>query len=280
MLDQQTTLNCAGRLIDLSNPVVMGILNITPDSFYDGGQFTSDKQILKQAEKLVTEGATIVDVGGVSTRPGAITINTEVEIERVAPAIRLVHKEFPETVLSIDTFHQEVAEVAVGLGAAIVNDISAGRFDEKMFSVVGKLGVPYILMHMQGNPENMQLHPAYNNVVEEIVDFMIAKVGDLQNAGVKDIILDPGFGFGKTVEHNFQLLKNMHAFKILGLPILAGISRKSMICKVLKVKPEFALNGTTALHMIALQQGAKILRVHDVKEAVETIKLWQQLEAV
>jgi dihydropteroate synthase len=277
MLEQQTTINCKGKLLDLSLPIVMGILNVTPDSFYDGGYFTTEKVILNQAEKMVREGATIIDIGGVSTKPGAQKVTISEELKRVLPAIKSVQKEFPELVLSIDTYHSDVVLAAVQSGASIVNDISAGRFDEKMFSVVGQLEVPYVLMHMQGKPENMQEHPHYNNVVEEVVDFMIAKVNDLRNEGVKDIIIDPGFGFGKTVNHNFELLKNMHTFKILGLPILAGISRKSMICKVLKISPENALNGSTALHLVALQQGAKIIRAHDVKEAVEVIKIWNQL---
>jgi dihydropteroate synthase len=280
MLDQQTTLNCNGRLLDLSFPIVMGILNITPDSFFDGGKFNSNKKILEQTENMIREGVAIIDIGGVSTRPRAKKVSEEEEIKRVIPVIQSIQKEFPNTILSIDTFRSKVAQTAFEQGVSMVNDISAGRFDEKMFDLVGNLEVPYILMHMQGNPENMQNQPTYDNVVEEVLDFMIKKVGELRKKGVKDIIIDPGFGFGKTVAHNFNLLKNMHAFKILGLPLLSGISRKSMICKVLNVSPKNALNGTTALHIIALQQGAKILRAHDVKEAMQTIKLWQQLEAV
>ncbi len=280
MLFQQTTLNCKGKLLDLSTPLVMGILNVTPDSFYDGGRLDSDKKILTQTEKMIREGAAIIDVGGVSTRPGALAISLEEELERTIPVIRMLHKEFPETVLSIDTFRSAVAEAAFEHGASIINDISAGSFDEKMFSVVGKLGLPYVLMHIQGSPENMQKNPEYENVVEEVLGFMIAKIAELRNAGVKDIIIDPGFGFGKTVTHNFELLKNLHVFKILELPILVGISRKSMICKVLNVNPENALNGTTALHIVALQQGTKIIRAHDVKEALQTIRLFQQLEAL
>lgn len=280
MLFQQTTLNCNGKLLDLSEPLVMGILNVTPDSFYDGGRLDSDKKILTQTEKMIREGAAIIDVGGVSTRPGALTVSLEEELERTIPVVRMLHKEFPETILSIDTFRASVAEAAFENGVSIINDISAGSFDEKMFSVVGKLGLPYVLMHIQGSPENMQKNPEYENVVEEVLDFMIAKIAELRNAGVKDIIIDPGFGFGKTVEHNFELLKNLHVFKILELPILVGISRKSMICKVLNVNPENALNGTTALHIVALQQGTKIIRAHDVKEALQTIRLFQQLEAL
>ncbi len=280
MLDQQITINCGGQLLDLSIPKVMGILNVTPDSFYDGGRFNSDKAILKQAEKLIYEGAAIIDVGGISTRPGAEIVEASEEIDRVIPVIGSLTKTFPEVIISVDTFRSEVAKAAIESGVSMINDISAGRFDEQFFSTIGSLQVPYVLMHMQGTPETMQINPTYNNVVQDVVDFMIKKVGDLRNEGVKDIIVDPGFGFGKSLEHNFSILKNMHALKILGLPILAGLSRKSMICKSLKVSPKCALNGTTALHMIALQQGAKILRVHDVKEAIETIELWQHLEAV
>jgi dihydropteroate synthase len=280
MLFQQTTLNCNGKLLDLSTPLVMGILNVTPDSFYDGGRLDSDKNILAQTEKMIREGAAIIDIGGVSTRPGASAVSIEEELERTIPVVRMLHKEFPETVLSIDTFRAAVAEDAFDHGVSIINDISAGSFDEKMFSVVGKLGLPYVLMHIQGNPETMQKNPEYKNVVEEVLDFMIAKIAELRNAGVKDIIIDPGFGFGKTVEHNYELLKNLHVFKILELPILVGISRKSMICKVLKVNPKNALNGTTALHVVALQQGAKIIRAHDVKEAMQTIRLLRQFEAL
>ena len=231
-------------------------------------------------KKMIKEGASIIDIGGVSTRPGAKEVKEEEEIRRVLPSIKNIQNEFPEIIISIDTFRSKVARKSVEFGASIINDISAGRFDEKLFQTVAELNVPYILMHMQGTPKNMQKLPVYNNVVEEVVDFMIEKVGQLRAIGVKDVIIDPGFGFGKTVAHNFNLLKNMHLFKILGLPVLAGISRKSMVCKTLNVSPEHALNGTTALHMIALQQGAKIIRAHDVKEAMQTIELWKQLEAV
>ena len=280
MLDQQTTLNCKGNLLDLSCPVVMGILNVTPDSFYDGGRLKTDKDILIQAEKMIDQGASIIDIGGVSTRPGAKEVGKTEEINRVLPVIKLLQKEFPKTILSVDTYRSGVASLAVEQGASMINDISAGRFDDLLFSTIGQLNVPYVLMHMQGVPENMQYQPVYNNVVEEIVDFMVIKIGELRKAGVVDIIVDPGFGFGKTVDHNFEILKKMHVFKMFGLPLMAGISRKSMICKVLKVNPKYALNGSTTLHMVALQQGARIIRTHDVKEAIEVIKLWQQLEAV
>lgn len=258
----------------------MGILNVTPDSFFDGGQFTSLDAILLQTEKMLREGASIIDVGGMSSRPGAQLVDETEELKRVLPVVELIAKEFPETVISIDTVRSEVARLGVEAGARIVNDISAGRFDAKMYETVASLQVPYVLMHMQGEPQTMQSQPRYENVVREVLDFFIREISRLRQAGVTDIILDPGFGFGKTVEHNYQLLKNLHLFRITELPVLAGISRKSMICKVLGVTPDKALNGTTALHLVALQQGAKILRVHDVKEAVEVIRLWEQLENV
>ncbi|MCG8332371.1 MAG: dihydropteroate synthase [Chitinophagales bacterium] len=280
MLYQQQTLNCKGRLLSLEQPVIMGILNITPDSFFDGGKYNQESSILAQTEKMLQEGASIIDVGGMSSRPGAEVISVEEELQRVIPVIKSIHHNFPEALISIDTVQSRVAIESITAGAHIVNDISAARIDPQMYSTVAKLGVPYILMHMQGKPNNMQDAPNYDNVVQQVLDFLIQEVGKLRALGVKDILLDPGFGFGKTVEHNYELLKKLSALKITGLPILAGVSRKSMICKVLKVNPDKALNGTTALNMIALQQGASILRVHDVKEARETIRLWQQLESV
>ena len=280
MLDHQTTLNCKGKLLDLSHPIVMGILNLTPDSFYDGGKYNSASVILKQTEKMLEEGATILDIGGMSSRPGAQIIDTEEELQRVIPAIKMILKNFPDTTLSIDTIRSKVAIEAVNHGVSMVNDISAGNLDPEMFQSIANLEVPYILMHMQGKPTDMQQNPAYENVVLEILDFFIGKVGKLRSLGVKDIIIDPGFGFGKEIEHNFRLLKNLHAFKILEIPVLAGISRKSFIYKTLDIKPKEALTGTIALHMTALDQGATILRVHDVKEAVETIKIWQVLQNI
>lgn len=280
MLFEKQTLNCRGRLLSLEKPLVMGILNVTPDSFFDGGQFTSLDAILLQTEKMLREGASIIDVGGMSSRPGAQLVDETEELKRVLPVVELIAKEFPETVISIDTVRSEVARLGVEAGARIVNDISAGRFDAKTYETVASLQIPYVLMHMQGEPQTMQSQPRYENVVREVLDFFIREISRLRQAGVTDIILDPGFGFGKTVEHNYQLLKNLHLFRITELPVLAGISRKSMICKVLGVTPDKALNGTTALHLVALQQGAKILRVHDVKEAVEVIRLWEQLENV
>lgn len=277
----RTTLNCQGRLLDLSSPVVMGILNVTPDSFFDGGRYSGKDAALKQAEKMLSEGAAILDIGGASSRPGAAEVSEKEELERVVPVIAVIKSHFSEAIISVDTWRANVAKAAIEAGASVVNDISGGQFDGKMFETVAALGTPYILMHMQGTPGTMQQSPHYEDVVTEVLDFFIQKIEKLRAQGVKDIVLDPGFGFGKTVEHNYQLLKNLHVFgNVTGLPVLAGISRKSMICKVLKVNPEHALNGTTALHVVALQQGAKILRVHDVREAAEVIILWETFENV
>ncbi|MFK7806733.1 MAG: dihydropteroate synthase [Saprospiraceae bacterium] len=275
MLYEQQTINCRGRLLDLSQPVVMAILNLTPDSFYDGGVYQSDNQVLSQVERFLSEGATIIDVGGMSSRPGAEIISSEEELQRVIPSIEQIIKRFPEAILSIDTLSSKVAKAAVESGARIVNDISAGRHDEDMIPLVGQLKTPYVAMHMQHTPKTMQEAPIYDDVCETVMRFLIERIDLCRKAGILDVIIDLGFGFGKTVEHNYELLRNMEAFKILEVPILAGLSRKSMICKPLKVNPKDALNGTTALHMVALQQGARILRVHDVREAMEVIKLWQ-----
>lgn len=255
----------------------MGILNVTPDSFFDGGRYTGVDAAFAQAEQMLQQGAAFIDVGGMSSRPGAELIAEEEELKRVIPVVKGLLERFPEILISVDTIRAKVAREAVAAGAAMINDISAGRFDPDLYATVGELGVPYILMHMQGEPGNMQDQPAYEDVLQSVLDFFIAQVDRLREHGVKDIILDPGFGFGKTVAHNYQLLGRMHLFRMLDLPILAGLSRKSMICKVLKVAPKDALNGTTALHMIALQQGAKLLRVHDVKAAMETIQLFLTL---
>lgn len=278
MLNPWSTLNCKGRFLSLEAPIVMGILNLTPDSFFDGGKCNHQDAILKQTEKMLKEGATIVDVGGMSSRPGAAVISPDEELNRVIPGIEAIVRAFPEAIISIDTIRARVARQAVAAGASIVNDISAGKLDLELYPAVAELGVPYILMHMQGRPENMQEAPAYQDVITEVYDFFVKEIAALRSLGIVDIILDPGFGFGKRVEDNYLLLKQMHAFQALDLPLLCGVSRKSMICKVLKKSPKDALNGTTALHVIALQQGAKLLRVHDVKEAMEAIRLWQQLE--
>ena len=284
------TLNARSRLLDLSSPVVMGILNVTPDSFFNGGCYTSLDNLLQQAEKMLQQGATLLDIGGASSRPGALEVSETEELDRVIAAIETLKKHFPDALISIDTWRGKVAEMAINAGACLVNDISAGRMDRTMYPVIGALNatqpagnrpdsVPYVLMHMQGRPETMQQQPTYGDVVTEVLDFFITEVARLRSLQVHDIILDPGFGFGKTVEQNFQLLRQLAVFRnVLQLPVLAGLSRKSMICKTLKVNPERALNGTTALHMVALQQGASILRVHDVREAMEVIKLWQVLQ--
>lgn len=278
MLNPWLTLNCKGRLLSLEKPLVMGILNLTPDSFYDGGKYKQQSTLLKHTEAMLLAGASIIDVGGMSSRPGADVIGEDEELARVTPHLEAIIKAFPEIIISIDTIRAKVAQIAVEIGARMINDISAGKFDDQLYPTVAKLGVPYILMHMQGKPNNMQKKPEYKNVLTEIYDFFVKELAVLRSLGVMDILLDPGFGFGKRVEDNYQLLRHMHVFQALDLPILCGISRKSMICKVLKIQPSGALNGTTALHMVALQQGAKILRVHDVEEAVEVIKLWEQLE--
>lgn len=273
------TINCRGRVLGLSHPLVMGILNVTPDSFFDGGRYAGGTTALRQAEKMLAEGATFLDVGGASSRPGAAEVCEKEEMGRILPVIETIVRHFPDAIVSIDTWRAGVARAAADAGAAIVNDISAGRLDPKLYETVARLGLPYILMHMQGTPGTMQQSPHYEDIVTEVLDFFIRELEKLRALGVKDIVLDPGFGFGKTVEHNYRLLKHLHVFgNATGLPVLAGISRKSMVCKVLKVNPEHALNGTTALHMVALQQGACILRAHDVREAMEAIKLWEQLE--
>ncbi len=277
MLDQQYTLNCKGKILSLERPLVMGILNITPDSFYDGGKFQERSAVLAHTEQMLREGVDLIDIGGMSSRPGAEIIPTEEELRRVIPVVEMIHQRFPEAVLSVDTVRAAVAAEAIAAGAHIVNDISAGRFDERMYATVADLDVPYVLMHMQGKPADMQKEPQYQDVVQEVVDFFIEQLGKLRALGVKDVVIDPGFGFGKTLQHNYQLLKNLHVFKILGCPVLTGLSRKSMINKVLNIRPADALNGTTALHMVALQEGSRILRVHDVKEARQTIALWQML---
>ncbi len=276
----KTTINCRGRLLDLSTPRVMGILNLTPDSFFADSRHKIVDELLLSCEKMLTDGADILDIGGVSTRPGAEAVGEEEELERVIPAIEAIAKRFPEAFLSIDTYRAKVAMEAVGAGVGLVNDVSAGRFDAEMYTTVAQLKVPYILMHMQGTPATMQQNPQYENVVLEVLDYLVAEVSKLRELGVNDIILDPGFGFGKTVEHNFQLLQGLDALNVTGLPILAGLSRKSMICRTLNVKPTDARNGTTALNTIALLRGAKILRVHDVKEAVECVKLVVQMQSI
>ncbi len=270
-------LNMGGKILTLDEPKIMGILNATPDSFYDGGRHHQASKALQQVEKMLANGADIIDVGGMSSRPGAKIIDVKEEKSRVVPIIQSIQKHFPEAFISIDTIRSEVARAAIGEGASVVNDISAGKLDDLMYKTVGELKVPYVLMHMQGKPETMQENPNYKDIGLEVLDFFIQEIKLLREQGVKDIILDPGFGFGKTIEHNYQLLKNLRDFLYLECPLLAGLSRKSMIYKVLEVEPEEALNGTTALHMAALMKGAKMLRVHDVKEAKECICLYQMM---
>ena len=268
------TLNCKGRLLVLDKPVAMGILNITPDSFYSGSRIKQD-EVLQKAGEMINEGATILDIGGQSTRPGSTRISANEELERVIPAIESIRKEFPSVFLSIDTYHAVVAKETVAAGIDIVNDISAGDLDDAMLSTVAVLKVPYIAMHMKGNPDNMQQNPVYENITREVVDYFIHKTTACKAAGIVDLILDPGFGFGKTITHNFQLLRNMEALQIFHVPILAGLSRKSTVWKTLQITPEEALNGTAVLNTIALTKGASILRVHDVKEAKEAITLFE-----
>lgn len=271
-----STLHCQGRLLDLSRPVVMGILNLTSDSFYDGGRYTEEVSMMKQAEKMLAEGAALLDIGGASSRPGATEVNETEELRRVVRAMETLQKHFPEALISVDTWRASVAGAAIEAGAGIINDISAGRLDPEMYPTVSRLKVPYVLMHMHGRPATMQQKPHYEDVVTEILDFFMEETRKLRELGVVDIVLDPGFGFGKNLAHNYTLLRNLHIFSaVTGLPALAGISRKSMIYKPLGTTAAEALNGTSALHMVALQQGARILRVHDVREAVEVVRLWE-----
>ncbi len=256
----------------------MGILNVTPDSFYDGGRHQVLDAALRQASRMCEEGAAIIDVGGMSSRPGAELIPLEEELRRVVPVVEAIAIQLPEAFISVDTVQPAVARRAVEAGACMVNDVSAGQWVNGMYETVAELGVPYVLMHAKGTPGTMQHQAYYEDVMQEVLDFLIKETGKLRALGVKDVIIDPGFGFGKTIAHNFQLLSHLQAFRILPCPILVGISRKSMIYRSLGVSPEEALNGTTALNMTALQQGASILRVHDVKEAMQVIQLWKKLE--
>ncbi len=272
------TINCKGQLIDISTPKVMGILNVTPDSFYDGGQYKDEKSILNQVETILNEGATFVDIGGYSSRPGADYVSEAEELSRVVPVVQLILKHYPETLISIDTFRSEVAKKSIEAGAAIINDISAGHLDDNMIATVGQLGVPYIMMHMKGNPKTMQQQTDYGDLIKDINSYFAERIAKAHAAKINDIIIDPGFGFAKTTEQNYELLNNMELLQIVNKPILAGVSRKSMIYKTLNTTSENALNGTTALHMVALQKGAKILRVHDVKEAMECVTLFNQLK--
>ena len=272
------TLNCKGRLLEIDSPIVMGIINTTPDSFYSSSRQASIDAVLHKAEQMLLEGATIVDIGGQSTRPGSEQIGAAEECSRVISAIEAIDKKFPEIFISIDTYHAAVAKEAVEAGASIVNDISAGYMDHTMLSLVGDLQVPFVCMHIKGNPINMQQNPAYENITQELLDYFKERIETCSKYGIQDIIIDPGFGFGKTIEHNFTLLRELNIFNQLQKPLLLGISRKSFIYKTLNTTAENALNGTTVLHSWCLQKGASILRVHDVKEAVETIQLWKQYQ--
>jgi len=272
------TLNCKGKLIDLSVPKVMGIINATPDSFYDGGKTVVLKEILRQAELMLNEGASFLDIGGYSSRPGADDVSETEELHRVLPAIEAIIKEFPEALISVDSFRSKVAKSAVERGVAIVNDISGGTKDVNMLSTVSKLKVPFIAMHMRGTPQTMTQLTDYKNVTRDVLKYFSERLAEARAAGINDIIVDPGFGFAKTREQSFELLNNLELFKHLEVPYLIGVSRKSLIYKTLETTAENALNGTTALHAIALLKGASILRVHDVQEAVECVKLLQALE--
>lgn len=277
-LNRKITLNLKGELLDLSRPCVMGILNLTPDSFYSNSRMGSIDAALERAETCLKEGAAFIDIGAYSSRPGAAEVTTDEELRRMIPAITAISKRFPEAKLSIDTFRAKVAKESIEAGAHVVNDISGGNLDELMFETVAALNVPYILMHMQGTPQTMQQKPVYKNIGLEVVDYLAEKVSTLKALGVKDIILDPGFGFAKNTTHNYQLMNQLENLDVFGLPVLVGISRKSMIYKLLGTTADEALNGTTVLNTIALQKGAAILRVHDVKAAAECIAIVEKMQ--
>jgi len=273
-LKRKNSINLNGQLLDLAKPVVMGIINVTPDSFFDGGKYKTEKKVLKRAEEIQTQGGAVIDIGAVSTQPGSEGISTKDEIERLLPAVRAVKKEFPDAFISIDTYRSWVAlKVIEDCGPCMVNDVSGGNFDVNMFDTIGKLRVPYVLMHMLGTPVKMQNNPEYGDIIRDISMFFTEQVKKLTKAGVVDVIIDPGFGFGKTLDHNFELLNRLDSFKVFQLPLMVGVSRKSMIYKMLKITPEEALNGTSVVNTLALMGGADILRVHDVKEAVEAIRI-------
>ena len=271
-------LNIKGNTLDLSSPKIMGVLNVTPDSFYDGGVYSNEKNILLQVEKMISDGADIIDIGGFSSKPGAKTISVKEEEKRVIPIIKLINNTFNKIIISVDTFRSEIAAKSLNEGASIINDISGGNLDKNIYKIANKYRVPYIMMHMKGVPANMQANPKYENINYEIIKDFSYKIDLAEKKGVCDIIIDPGFGFGKSIEHNYQILNNIKLYTVLKKPILVGISRKSMIYKLLKTDPSKALNGTTSLNTIALINGANILRVHDVKEAKEVIKLYSFLK--
>ena len=271
------TINCKGELIDLTIPKVMGILNLTPDSFYDGGVYKNQADIIKQVEKMLTDAATFIDIGAYSSRPNAVHISETEELERLLPIIKLLIVSFPDILISIDTFRSEVAKQSINAGACMINDISAGKMDDNMLATIAQLKVPYIMMHMRGTPQNMQQNTSYENLIKDILFYFSERMATAKNLGIVDVIVDPGFGFSKTIAQNYELLKDLDVFKMLEKPILVGFSRKSMIYKILNTSAKEALNGTTILNTIALQKQASILRVHDVKEAMECIQLTQQL---
>lgn len=268
-----TTLKCGSKLLDLSTATIMGILNLTDDSFFDGGRYNSEKKALQQTEKMLDNGAKIIDIGAYSSRPNAKHISTEEEWQRLEKTLQIINKEFPNVILSVDTFRSEIARHSIDYGADIINDISAGELDINMFDTIADLNVPYIMMHMQGTPQNMQENPHYECIERDVIDYFSNKIKSLNSKGVNKIIIDPGFGFGKTLEGNYQLLNKLEDLHLLNLPILVGVSRKSMIYNVLGSDAKHALNGTTAIHTLCLSKGASILRVHDVKEAAECVKL-------
>ena len=270
------TINCKGQLIDLTTPKVMGILNVTPNSFYDGGMYKSSSEMLTKVGKMLNDGATFIDVGAYSSKPSAEYVSEEEELQRIIPIINLILEYYPEALLSVDTFRSEVAKVCIENGAAIINDISAGNLDDNMLETIAKYNVPYIMMHMRGTPETMQKMTSYEDIVKEILFYFSEKVARARSFGINDLIIDPGFGFAKTLDQNYEVLQKMEMFEILELPLLAGFSRKSMIYKTLQSSAEEALNGTTVLNTVALTKGAKILRVHDVKEAMECVALFNK----
>ncbi|MFA9191439.1 dihydropteroate synthase [Flavobacterium sp. FZUC8N2.13] len=271
------TINCKGQLIDLSQPKVMGILNITPNSFFDGGRYSSEKEILAKVEKMLVEGATFIDIGAYSSKPSAEFVSEEEELNRIVPVVQLLVKKFPEILISIDTFRSKVAKVCIENGAAMINDISAGNLDDKMLEVIAKYNVPYIMMHMRGTPETMQSLTVYEDIVKDVLFYFSEKISQARSLGINDLIVDPGFGFAKTIAQNYEIIQKLELFQGLELPILIGVSRKSMIHKTLRITADEALNGTTVLNTIALTKGAQILRVHDVKEAVECVKLYEKI---
>jgi dihydropteroate synthase len=273
------TINCKGQLIDLTTPKVMGILNVTPNSFFDGGKYKTESETVSQVEKILDEGATFIDIGGYSSKPNAEFVSESEELQRIVPIVQLILKHFPATLISIDTFRSEVAKVCIENGAAIINDISAGNLDTKMLETIAKYNVPYIMMHLRGTPKTMQTMTHYENIVKEILFYFSEKVAKARSYGINDLIIDPGFGFAKTLEQNYEVLQKLELFEILELPLLAGFSRKSMIYKTLQTSADEALNGTTVLNTVALSKGAKILRVHDVKEAMECVTLFNKMNA-